>query len=132
MVKLSLLFTCCFLLITSLTYANTVMSPQNIQTKQNETTTPPQNIQAKKNEPVTKPETVKQFINDATITAKIKTDLLASQSIGSLSISVTTDKGVVTLNGKVESKQEKEEVVKVTMSVAGVKSVVDQLKIEKI
>lgn len=77
-------------------------------------------------------ETASQFISDSTITAKIKTELLASKNISSLSISVATDKGVVTLSGTVESLPQKEEVVKITSHVSGVKSVIDQLTINRI
>jgi len=73
-----------------------------------------------------------RFVTDATITDKVKTELLADKNIVSLSISVATDKGIVTLSGKVENQLQKDEVVKVTSQISGVKSVIDQLTVSQI
>lgn len=71
-----------------------------------------------------------QFITDSTITAAVKTDLLMDKDITSLSIAVSTDKGVVTLKGNVENELQKQKAVEIANKVTGVKSVRDDLLIQ--
>lgn len=72
---------------------------------------------------------VGNFIDDSTITAKVKAALVDHESIKSTDISVKTDQKVVTLSGFVESQAQAEEAVKVAKGVEGVTSVSDKLHV---
>ena len=70
------------------------------------------------------------FMDDSSITAKVKAALVDHDSIKSTDISVKTDKKVVTLSGFVESQAQAEEAVKVAKGVEGVTSVSDKLHVK--
>jgi hyperosmotically inducible periplasmic protein len=70
------------------------------------------------------------FMDDSSITAKVKAALVDHDSIKSTDISVKTDKKVVTLSGFVESQAQAEEAVKVAKGVEGVASVSDKLHVK--
>ena len=72
---------------------------------------------------------VGNFMDDSTITAKVKAALVDHDSIKSTDISVKTDQKVVTLSGFVESQAQAEEAVKVAKGVEGVNSVSDKLHV---
>ncbi|HID3751807.1 TPA: molecular chaperone OsmY [Citrobacter freundii] len=72
---------------------------------------------------------VGNFMDDSTITAKVKAALVDHDSIKSTDISVKTDEKVVTLSGFVESQAQAEEAVKVAKGVEGVTSVSDKLHV---
>ena len=72
---------------------------------------------------------VGNFMDDSTITAKVKAALVDHDSIKSTDISVKTDQKVVTLSGFVESQAQAEEAVKVAKGVEGVTSVSDKLHV---
>ena len=72
---------------------------------------------------------VGNFMDDSTITAKVKAALVDHESIKSTDISVKTDQKVVTLSGFVESQAQAEEAVKVAKGVEGVTSVSDKLHV---
>ena len=72
---------------------------------------------------------VGNFMDDSTITAKVKAALVDHDSIKSTDISVKTDQKVVTLSGFVESQAQAEEAVKVAKGVEGVASVSDKLHV---
>jgi len=69
------------------------------------------------------------FMDDSSITAKVKAALVDHDSIKSTDISVKTDSKVVTLSGFVESQAQAEEAVKVAKGVEGVASVSDKLHV---
>jgi len=69
----------------------------------------------------------KEAINDAAITGKVKAAVLAEPGIRSLKINVDTKDGVVTLNGKIDTQEQKDRAMQVAQGVEGVKSVVDNL-----
>jgi len=69
------------------------------------------------------------FMDDSSITAKVKAALVDHDSIKSTDISVKTDNKVVTLSGFVESQAQAEEAVKVAKGVEGVASVSDKLHV---
>jgi len=77
-------------------------------------------------------ETTGQFLSDSSITTDIKSQLLMKKDISSLSISVATDKGIVTLTGNVQSEAQKKEVVNIVSQVKDVKSVNDKLIIQPV
>ncbi|MCX9000503.1 molecular chaperone OsmY [Citrobacter portucalensis] len=72
---------------------------------------------------------VGNFMDDSTITAKVKAALVDHESIKSTDISVKTDQKVVTLSGFVESQAQAEEAAKVAKGVEGVTSVSDKLHV---
>lgn len=72
---------------------------------------------------------VGNFMDDSTITAKVKAALVDHESIKSTDISVKTDQKVVTLSGFVESQAQAEEAVNVAKGVEGVASVSDKLHV---
>ncbi|MEB6379805.1 molecular chaperone OsmY [Leclercia adecarboxylata] len=72
---------------------------------------------------------VGNFMDDSSITAKVKAALVDADDIKSTDISVETDKNVVTLSGFVESQAQAEKAVSVAKGVEGVKSVSDKLHV---
>lgn len=69
------------------------------------------------------------FMDDSSITAKVKAALVDHESIKSTDISVKTDNKVVTLSGFVESQAQAEQAVSVAKRVEGVASVSDKLHV---
>ncbi len=72
---------------------------------------------------------VGNFMDDSSITAKVKAALVDADDIKSTDISVETEKNVVTLSGFVESQAQAEKAVSVAKGVEGVKSVSDKLHV---
>ena len=72
---------------------------------------------------------VGNFMDDSSITAKVKAALVDHDSIKSTDISVKTDDKVVTLSGFVESQAQAEQAVTVAKGVEGVSSVSDKLHV---
>jgi osmotically-inducible protein OsmY len=68
---------------------------------------------------------------DASITAAVKAELLIDSFTPALHIHVATKDRVVTLTGKVKSRQDKNEAVRVAGNVGGVRSVQDELDIHQ-
>ena len=62
-------------------------------------------------------------VSDSSITTKVKSSLLADSMVGALAIDVDTTEGVVSLNGIVNSEQERARAIQVAQSVSGVKRV---------
>jgi hyperosmotically inducible periplasmic protein len=75
-------------------------------------------------------QSTEQYVSDSDITARIKSDFLLDKDISSLSISVTTTKGVVTLSGNVRNAAQRHKVIADAHKVVGVKSVKDKLVIK--
>jgi hyperosmotically inducible protein len=67
---------------------------------------------------------------DGTITASVKSKLLADPETSGLRIDVDTKEQIVTLTGKVASEAEKREALTIARGVDGVKSVIDRLTVE--
>jgi hyperosmotically inducible protein len=70
-------------------------------------------------------------IEDAALTAKVKTKFLADTAISGLKIDVDSKNGVVTLSGTVPTAAERTRAVAVAKETDGVKSVVNHLKVGK-
>lgn len=68
-----------------------------------------------------------QYIDDATITAKVKTELLRAEEVGGWQVNVETFKGRVQLSGFVTSNDEKKKAEQLARNVEGVKSVENDL-----
>ena len=77
-----------------------------------------------------KKRTVGEKIDDASITAQVKTTLLYHRSTSALNTKVKTRRGVVTLYGKAKSGAEKNLATKFANDVNGVKSVNNRMTIE--
>lgn len=69
--------------------------------------------------------------DDLTITASVKTALLNDPAITAPRIDVETVRGVVTLSGRVASKQEEEKAIKLAQSIGGVIEVKSTLQIQQ-
>lgn len=70
-------------------------------------------------------------VDDAAITSKVKTALLADSATKGTSINVETREGVVQLNGFAESDHEKQSAEKLAASVDGVRIVHNNLTVKK-
>jgi len=70
------------------------------------------------------------YFDDATVTSKVKADLIEDPLTKARDISVTTDQGVVLLYGFVDSKEQGEEAVRVAKSIPGVRSVDNSLQVQ--
>ena len=75
-------------------------------------------------------KTVGDTIDDATITTRVKTAFINDEQVGALRIDVDTFKGVVTLSGRVKSKDEEQKAIALARSVTGVLDVKSTLQIE--
>ncbi|MHB8743535.1 MAG: BON domain-containing protein [Sulfuricaulis sp.] len=71
-----------------------------------------------------------QYIDDASITTKVKSDLLADKDVSSMHISVDTVKGEVHLTGTADSRQEADKAGRIARDVAGVKSVDNDIHVK--
>ena len=74
-------------------------------------------------------KTVGDTIDDATITARVKTALLNDPVVGGLRIDVDTFKGVVTLSGAVKSREEEQQAIALSRKVGGVVDVKSTLQV---
>lgn len=95
-------------------------------------TTPPASSRAPDTPPTVLPapmadRSVSQTIDDAGITAKVKTALAAEKDVSAISINVDTVQGKVTLSGRVSNPSEAERALEVARSVEGVKAVESKL-----
>jgi osmotically-inducible protein OsmY len=75
-------------------------------------------------------KSVGETIDDATITTRVKTSLLNDPDVGGLRIDVDTFKGVVTLSGRVKSKEEEAKAVALARKIGGVADVKSSLQIQ--
>jgi len=67
------------------------------------------------------------YVDDSSITAKVKADLAQDNKVSASAVNVQTYKGVVDLSGFVNSRSEISEARLVTAQVSGVKAVHDNL-----
>ena len=72
----------------------------------------------------------KNKIDDAAITAKVKTAIIGEPGLKALQINVDTANGVVTLTGTADSERSLERATQVAQSVQGVKSVENRLNLK--
>jgi osmotically-inducible protein OsmY len=75
-------------------------------------------------------KTVGDTIDDATVTTRVKTALLNDPVVGGSRIDVDTFKGVVTLTGRVKSKEEEAKAIALARKIGGVTDVKSTLQIE--
>ncbi len=77
-----------------------------------------------------KQEGTGEYVDDTVITTKVKAAILNEPTLKSAEINVETFKGVVQLSGFVSSKAAETKAVEVTRTVAGVKSVKDDMRLK--
>lgn len=77
----------------------------------------------------TSTETAGQYLEDATITTKVKAAFAEDRLVKARDISVKTDHGIVTLTGVVESRVEADQATKLATEVKAVKGVLNNLTI---
>ena len=75
-------------------------------------------------------KSVGETIDDATITTRVKTSLLNDPDVGGLRIDVDTFKGVVTLSGRVKTKDEEAKALALARKIGGVAEVKSTLQIQ--
>jgi len=75
-------------------------------------------------------KTVGETIDDATITTRVKTAFVNDPIVGALRIDVDTFKGVVTLSGRVKSKEEEAKAIELARKINGVSDVRSTLQIQ--
>jgi len=68
-----------------------------------------------------------EYIDDASITTKVKAALLGDSGLKSFDISVTTDKDVVQLSGRVSGYEVKSHATQVASGIPGVRAVVNHI-----
>lgn len=74
--------------------------------------------------------TAGQYIDDATLTTKVKTALLSDSLTSLFRISVTSNQGIVTLNGTVDKAETIEHAIRLAKAVPGVKEVIAQISLK--
>jgi len=79
--------------------------------------------------PATPDATVGDKIDDASITAEVKSSLMSHRSTSAIHTGVTTTDGVVTLTGVAKNPAEKSLVTKLTTDINGVNSVINNMTI---
>jgi len=72
---------------------------------------------------------VDETLADATLTTKIKAKIALDDTVKSVDVRVHTQNGVVTLSGTVNSAATQERILQLARETAGVKSVVNEIKI---
>lgn len=75
-------------------------------------------------------KSVTETIDDAAITTRVKTAFINDPVIGAARIDVDTFKGVVTLSGRVKSKEEEGKAIELAKTIHGVKDVKSTLQIQ--
>jgi osmotically-inducible protein OsmY len=68
-------------------------------------------------------------LDDATVTARVKSALIAEPGVKSLAIDVDTKDGIVTLHGTTDTLANRDNATRLAAGVEGVKSVTNNLKI---
>jgi hyperosmotically inducible protein len=71
-----------------------------------------------------------QYVDDTTITAKVKSALLGDGAVKSFEIKVETFKGVVQLSGFVDTEDQRSAATRDAMAVSGVQDVKDNITIK--
>ena len=72
-------------------------------------------------------ESAGEYVDDTTITTRVKADILGDPALKVLQVNVETMQGVVQLSGFVDSQKSEDRAVAIASHVRGVKSVKDDL-----
>lgn len=73
---------------------------------------------------------VGQYVDDATITARVKSKFASDSTVSATRIKVDTVKGVVELSGNVSSEAEREQAVSIAKGIPDVRSVRNNLTVQ--
>src|SRR5499426_215540 len=76
-------------------------------------------------------QTAGQYVDDTTITSSVKANLIGDKTANLTRIEVDTTNQMVTLNGIVESADQKAKAEQLARQVGGVKSVKNNLQVQK-
>jgi hyperosmotically inducible protein len=76
-------------------------------------------------------QTAGQYVDDSTITSSVKAKLVAEKASNLTRVDVDTTNRVVSLNGVVESAEQKARAERLAMEVSGVRKVDNNLQIQK-
>jgi len=76
------------------------------------------------------PRRLGEVIDDASITAQVKSALLTHRSTSAIKTKVTTRDGVIILSGEAKNQAEKDLVTKLASDIHGVKSVVNNMEVK--
>jgi hyperosmotically inducible periplasmic protein len=76
-------------------------------------------------------KTAGENIDDATITASVKTKLVAEKASNLTRVDVDTNRGTVYLNGSVDTAEQKARAEQLAWQAKGVKAVVNNLQVQK-
>ena len=76
-------------------------------------------------------KTAGENVDDATITAAVKSKLVADKASNLTRVDVDTNRGTVYLNGSVETPDQKAQVERLAWQAKGVKAVVNNLQVQK-
>jgi osmotically-inducible protein OsmY len=75
-------------------------------------------------------ESTGEYIDDAAITTKVKSAMIADKEVSAYPISVETIKGVVHLTGTANTRHEADRAAEIARGVAGVKSVNNDIRVK--
>jgi hyperosmotically inducible periplasmic protein len=75
-------------------------------------------------------KSISETIDDGTVTARVKTAFINDPVVGAARIDVDTFKGVVTLSGRVKSKDEEAKAIALARSIRGVADVKSTLQVQ--
>jgi osmotically-inducible protein OsmY len=76
------------------------------------------------------PRTTGEVIDDASVTAEVKADLLVHHATSAIDTKIITRDGVVTLTGTAKNQAEKDLTTKLASDIRGVKSVVNNMEVK--
>src|SRR5437868_5878305 len=71
-----------------------------------------------------------QYVDDAAVTAKVKTAIFEDKNLKARDINVETHEGIVQLSGFVDSAAEAEHAVTVTRRIEGVRAVTNDMRLK--
>jgi len=75
-------------------------------------------------------ESTGEYVDDSTITTKVKAEFVKDKTVSALDVKVETFKGVVQLSGFVNTAAEKSQAETIAASVNGVKSVQNKITVK--
>ncbi len=75
-------------------------------------------------------ESTGEYIDDSTLTAKVKSALFADREVSGFAVKVVTFRGVVQLSGFVNTREQKQEAELIAMRVHGVRSVANNITVK--
>lgn len=71
-----------------------------------------------------------QYIDDATLTTKVKVILLSDNLLSAFEVKVNTERGIVTLSGEVDKPETIQRAIKLTSGIPGVKAINTHLMVK--